>query len=61
MSDNICGKTKDWTLRIFNSFWVTVTGKSGFRTHAIQAKNKPTFLQSQFVGQDYVGCFKDME
>ena len=50
MSDNICGKTKDWTLRIFNSFWVTVTGKSGFRTLAIQAKNKPTFLKSQFVG-----------
>ena len=32
------------------SFWVTVTGKSGFRALAIQAKSKPTFLQSQFEG-----------
>ena len=26
-----------------------------------ELKNKPTLLQSQFVGQDDVGCFKDME
>ena len=38
-----------------------MTGKSGFRPFAMQAKSKPTFLLSQFVGQDDVGCFENME
>ena len=35
--------------------------KCGFWAFTMQAKNKPTFLQSQFLGQDYVGCFKDIK
>ena len=53
MSNNISGKTEN--------FWVIVTGKSGHRALAMQAKNKPMFLNSQFVGQEVVGCFKNME
>ena len=43
------------------NFWVRVTGKSGFRAFVLQAENKPTFLKSQFVGQDNVGCFESMK
>ena len=31
--------------------------KAKFKAIAMRAKNKPTFLQSQFVGQDAAGCF----
>ena len=38
-----------------------MTGKSEFRAPVKQTKNKLTFLQSQIVGQDNVGCLENME
>ena len=35
--------------------------KAKFKAIAMRAKNKPTFLQSQFVGHDAAGCFKKYE
>ena len=48
----------------FRKIFLDKTGlekKAKFKAVAMRANNKPTYLQSQFVGQDAAGCFKKYE